>query len=201
MSNPLYETSIQTGISITFWMKTTENNLSGTIFSFSDETDQTKLFFTPNAWLKYQSPTANFEVNNPSQPTDAISPNEWHYVSVCVKTDGYFIYIDGEKAYEQTVDTGEFDFNEVINNITQLSFLTFGHGSGVDAQQMWLDDFRVYRNVVTEKETNVPSLDEIEEDPSIIFGLEDCTTPWWSAFTDLVTATGDKTIQIGRAHV
>ncbi len=196
VSNPLLNVKIQTGASVTFWVKTTANNLSATIFSFMDEEEQTKLFFTPNAWLKYQGAGASFEVNNPSQPTDALTADEWHYVALSVKTDGFFIYIDGEKAYEQTAD-GSFDFNEIVNNITTLPYFYLGYGSGSDAQQMWVDDVRVYRNVVTDKETALPSLDEVEEDNSIIIGSEDCTTPWWSAFSDLVTATGDKTIHFG----
>ena len=97
-NNPLANVKLQKGASLTMWFKTSEDNLSGAIFSFSNEGNSEHLFFTPNAWLKYQGPDGTYEVNNPaSTQTGAFTPNEWHYLALSIQTDGYFIYIDGEK--------------------------------------------------------------------------------------------------------
>ena len=104
-TNPLYDVKIQTGASVTFWVKTAENNLSGAILSFANEDNSIKTFFTPNAWLKFDSPSASLDINNPtSTVTNALTPNEWHYVALIMRTDGYTIYIDGEQAFEDTVE-------------------------------------------------------------------------------------------------
>ena len=57
-TNPLYGVKIQTGASVTFWVKTAENNLQGAILGFATEDNSTKVFFTPNTWLRFNSPSA-----------------------------------------------------------------------------------------------------------------------------------------------
>ncbi len=161
LTNPLYGVKIQTGASLTFWVKTTEDNLKGAIYSFTDEEDSKNLFFTPNAWLNYRSSTASFDVNNPeTNVTHAISPDEWHYVAMIIRTNGYTIYINGEKQFEEIMENegDTYAYSEFVSSLRDLPFLYLGYGSGVEPQKMWIDDLSVYRNIITAKEVTVPQI-------------------------------------------
>lgn len=154
-NNPLANVKLQKGASLTMWFKTSEDNLSGAIFSFSNEDNSEHLFFTPNAWLKYQGPDGTYEVNNPaSTQTGAFTPNEWHYLALSIQTDGYFIYIDGEKKYEEKVEG--FDFSKIVDAFFSLPYFYVGYGSSTQPKTLWVDDIKVYRNVITQKEIKVP---------------------------------------------
>ena len=157
-TNPLYGVKIQTGASLTFWVKTSENNLSGAIYSFANEDNSTKLFFTPNTWMHYDSPYTTIDVNNPSTVvTNAISPDEWHYVAMIIRTDGYDIYIDGEKCFDETIESS-YDYSHLVSSFIEMPYLYLGYGSNVEPQKMWIDDLSVYRNIITTKEIAVPSI-------------------------------------------
>ncbi len=164
-TNPLYDVKIQTGASVTFWVKTAENNLSGAILSFANEDNSIKTFFTPNAWLKFDSPSASLDINNPtSTVTNALTPDEWHYVALIMRTDGYTIYIDGEQAFEDTVEAEHnYNYTQLVSSFIEMPFLYFGYGSDVEPQKMWVDDISVYRNIITQKEISVPTISGGEE--------------------------------------
>lgn len=160
-TNPLYGVKLQAGASISMWIKTAKDNLNGAIFAFCNEDNSKRLFFTPNAWLRYESAGGSFEVNNPSgTPTEAFTPDEWHYLAMSVKNDGYTIYIDGELKFSLQAKEGDgsFDFSQIVQSFAELSFLYLGYGSGVEPEKMWVDDVKIYRNLITSKETAVPAV-------------------------------------------
>ncbi|GAO29066.1 LamG-like jellyroll fold domain-containing protein [Geofilum rubicundum] len=156
-TNPLTEVKLQTGASLTMWIKTTENNLSGAIFSFTSEDHTERLFFSPNAWLSYNGGNGSYEANNPDNgPTNLLTPDEWHFLALSIKTDGYFVYVDGEKVLEETVT--DFDFSHLVNAMSTLPYFYLGYGSDSQPQTMWIDDVKIYRNVITSKEIAVPAV-------------------------------------------
>ena len=75
--NPLYNVKVQTGVSVTMWVKTAADNLEGAIFSFANEDNSERIFFTPNAWLHRDSLSVSGEVNKPTQAsTPPFTANE-----------------------------------------------------------------------------------------------------------------------------
>ncbi|MGQ1945988.1 LamG-like jellyroll fold domain-containing protein [Geofilum sp. OHC36d9] len=160
--NPLKNVSLQTGASLTMWVKTSEGNLNGAIFSFANEDDSEKLFFTPNGWLSYTSEDDSYEVNNPADvETDLLIADEWHYLAIIIKTNGYIIYVDGESKLEATII--DYDFSKIIEAFSNFSYLYLGYGSSTQPQPMWIDDLMIYRNVITEKEIAVPEVSNVAE--------------------------------------
>ena len=163
LNNPLYNVKVQAGVSITMWVKTVADNLDGAIFSFSNEDNSHRLFFTPNAWLRYDSIGNSFEANNPQKVvTGALAPDKWHYVALSIKNDGYFIYIDGEKKFEEvnTQSNGSYNFSGIVKSLTEVPYLYLGYGSSVQPNKMWVDDLKIYRNIITAKEIAVPTITE-----------------------------------------
>jgi hypothetical protein len=171
--NPVFGASIQKGVSFTFWIKTTADNLTSPIFAINNGDGTEKFFFTPNGWLSYSRDGSTFDINNPaSSVTDLLSPDEWHYLSLIVNTDGYIIYVDGEQKMNESqsaVDAeslklvDDFDFLGVIDAFVRLPYLSLGYDSPGNSQTLWIDDFNVYRNIITEKQTAVPEVSEVGE--------------------------------------
>jgi hypothetical protein len=83
--------------------------------------------------------------------------------------------------------------------MASVPYLYIGYGSGVPTQEMWIDDLTLYRNEITEAEIRIPGTGGSgeEESPYIVIGNEDMTTPYNTAFSDLVTLTGDGIIHFG----
>ena len=172
--NPLSGASIQKGVSFTFWVKTTADNLTSPIFAINSEDGTEKFFFSPNGWLSYTSSEGiTYEIDNPANNvTNLLIPDQWHYLSLIVKTDGYTIYVDGEQKINssQAGDTEEalesvdnFDFLGVIDAFVRLPYLSFGYGSQGNSQSLWIDDFSVFRNIITDKEIAVPEVSVVGE--------------------------------------
>lgn len=208
ISNPLNKVKIQNGVSFTFWMKQNTTavpasdeekgqDLEGALFSFQNENGTQRMFFTANGWLSYDGVDGTYEDNNPSDyKTGVMSADEWHYVALIVRNNGYALYVDGLKKIDKEV-TG-FDFNKITRFMASVPYLYIGYGSSVSTQEWELDDFSVYRNQITANEIKVPGTGGGEEENNYIpVGNKDCTTGWWSAFSDVVSMKGNQTIHMG----
>ena len=164
--NPLYNVKVQTGVSVTMWVKTAADNLEGAIFSFANEDNSERIFFTPNAWLHRDSLNVSGEVNKPTQAsTPPFTADEWHYMALIITNQGYTLYIDGEKSSEEVASTeaASFDYPSLVQAFPRLPYLYLGYGSPVQPKAMRVDDVRVYRNVITAKEIAVPAVSGGEE--------------------------------------
>jgi hypothetical protein len=164
--NPLYNVKVQTGVSVTMWVKTAADNLEGAIFSFANEDNSERIFFTPNAWLHRDSLNVSGEVNKPTQAsTPPFTAGEWHYMALIITNQGYTLYIDGEKSSEEVASTeaASFDYPSLVQAFPRLPYLYLGYGSPVQPKSMRVDDVRVYRNVITAKEIAVPAVSGGEE--------------------------------------
>lgn len=198
-SNPLQFNTLQEAASLTGWVKLNESNEDTPIFCFSDESGSKKLIFTANSDLYYNEEKLNTK-------SLLLTAGEWHWFSVAVKPDSYAIYIDGI-AVDESVSEDEsvvasrvVASGEVMNFMAEASKLYFGYGSEERPGKMWIDEVSVYKNLITEKEIAKPELPEIddsgdgggeEEDSKIIVGNEDCSTPFFGAFSPILTSQGD----------
>lgn len=164
--NPLNAIKVQNGVSLTFWYKqvsATSDKEGGTggvdlfraIFSFQNEKQTQKLFFTSNAWIGYKNDSDFFEDNNPnSNKTGLIVPNSWHYVAMAVTNKGYFVCVDGVEKIRKEI--AEFDFSKIVSFMASAPFLYIGHGTTDCSTEFHLNDLKIYRNVITEKEVAIP---------------------------------------------
>lgn len=66
--NPLIGADIQTGVSLSFFVKPTKTDNTGALISFSDGTN--KLYFTANAFLSYTGTGGYLDVNDPEKALD-----------------------------------------------------------------------------------------------------------------------------------
>jgi hypothetical protein len=193
MANPLLNVKVQNGISLTFWVKqsdaSAEQDLKGALFSFQNEDGSRKMFFTANGWISYQGAEGNFEDRNPNNAaTPVMTAGEWHYLALAITNTGYSIYVDGEAVVQQETNSLE----QMVQFMATAPYLYIGNGSGVEPGEWWMDNLTVYRNVVTSKEIAVPTVSGGNEFQEIItVGATDFSTGWWSAFSDLISATGD----------
>jgi len=204
INNPLNAAKIQNGVSLTFWFKQLapeegeKQDLQGAIFAFGNENAAQRVFFTANGWLNYDGPDGTYEHNNPaSVETGILSPaGEWHYVALSVTNTGYFVFVDGVEKINHT-ETG-FDCSKIVQFMASAPKLYIGYGSGAQPKEMWIDDLNIYRNQITNVQTEVPVTNGGGEETNyIIVGEEDCSTGWWSAFSDFITITGNQTMHMG----
>lgn len=193
--NPLKSVTIQNGVSLTFWVKQTQGDLSGSLFSFQNETGTQKVSFSANGWLSYEGASDSYELYNPSDTiTGLMTTGEWHYVAVMIRSDGYSVYVDGESKLD--VDVSDFNFSEIIQFMATAPYLYIGSNS---TKSWMLDDLTIYRNQITSTQIATPSKGGSGVDTSdyTIVGNEDFSTPWWTAFSDMVTMSGDDTMHFG----
>lgn len=202
INNSLNSVKVQNGVSLTFWTKQVSQtdetqDLEGALFSFQNENGAQKLFFTANGWLSYDGIDGKYEVNNPSgYKTGMISPNEWHYVAMTIRDDGYAVYVNGERKIDTQIT--DFDFSKIVQFMASAPYLYIGQGSDTQTGEWMIDDLTIYRNQITDSQIKVPGTGGGEEENKyIIVGNEDMTTAWWTEFSDLVTMTGDQTMHFG----
>nr|WP_321452890.1 LamG-like jellyroll fold domain-containing protein [uncultured Carboxylicivirga sp.] len=167
-TNPLQGEELKHGASLTMWIKTsgnsdevepvtTDENLSAAIFSFSNEDESQKLFFTSNGWLNYSGDGDRYEVNNPATKiTNIISTDKWHFLSVVLKRNGYSVYVDGENKLEENVI--EFDFSTIVQSLAEVSYLNLGFGGTNQPNKIWIDDVKVYSDIIITADVQAPNL-------------------------------------------
>ena len=135
--NPLIGADIQTGVSFSFFVKSTKTDHTGALISFSDGTN--KLYFTANAFLSYTGTGGYLDVNDPEvSVTNAMPYGTWHYVALTFTEKGYAIYIDGTKKYDtnnhasissgktRAVSVGDFDYSNMIDLLSTASYINLG---------------------------------------------------------------------------
>ena len=196
------------GVSLTFWVKqhlaeaegdeeVPEQDLTGALFAFENENATSRLFFTANGWLRYEGMDGEYEENNPATvKTGMMSPNEWHYVAVSITKSGYFVYVDGMRKIDKT--EVKFDCSKLVQFMANAPTIYIGYGADSPTQEMWVDDVKIYRNMITSREINVPKkgsgAEEVDLSKWILVGADDNSTPFWSAWSDYVNLTGNGTI-------
>lgn len=169
MTNPLSKVTVQNAVSMTFWMKqelipvpdseeVQPQDLTGALFAFENENATGKMFFTANGWIHYEGADGNWDENNPAvYPTGYMAaPGEWHYVALIVRNSGYAIYVDGQKKTDKTVT--DFDCSKLVKFMNNVNTLYIGYGSETTTAPWKLDDLKIYRNSITDKEIARPNI-------------------------------------------
>lgn len=208
--NPLNSYKVQNGVSITFWIKqalltdpeteeTLDPDLTGALISFQSSDGAQRMFITANGWLKYEAVDGEYEATNPeSVKTGMLNPtDEWHYVAISVRNDGYSIFVDGNQRLNEKVQQSDFDFSKIVQFMASVPYIYIGYGSDTETQEMWIDDITIYRNQITATQQAMPSLggegafEYLVGDPIITVGAEDNSAAWWTAFSNYFRMPAD----------
>lgn len=208
LANPLNKVELQKAVSLTFWMMQpvevvddaeVPQDLESPLISFVNDTGNGRLYINANGGISYNAADGEWEDNNPSVATTGyLKPGEWHYVALAIDNDGYDIYVDGDlKTSKPVID---FDCSKIVKFANKVPTMTIG---APETASRWLiDDLKVYRNKITDKEVKRPSIggggggDEpvIDFSKWVLLGNEDNSTGFWSAWAPYVNLTGDGTI-------
>ena len=191
--NPLLNVKVQNAVSFTFWVKQSAEDNAGALLSFQNVEGSQKMFFTANGQINFNGVDYAQRQSEPS----LFTAEEWYYVAVAVTYTGYTIHINGEKAAERIVTSSDADYaswEELVQFMATAPYLYIGNGSGQQPAEWWLDDFKLYRNTITGKEKATPVKgggggNAFQE--FITVGATDFTTGWWSAFSEVVSTTGN----------
>ncbi len=200
INNPLASTTVQNGVSMTFWMKqgtpsaevepqadeaeepvVEPQDLTGALIAFENENATSLTFFTANGWLSYTGVDGEWEDNNPAKfETGYITPGDWHYVALIVRDNGYGIYVDGQLKVDKKV--GDFDFSKILRQMNNVSTLYIGKGSESETAPWMIDDLKIYRNQITEKEIARPNLGGGSSGPGGPSGYQPVTPIYYNTF-------------------
>lgn len=167
IANPLKGANIQTGVSLSFFVKSTKKDHTGALISFSDGTN--KLYFTANAFMSYTGTGGYLDVNDPAVSiTNAIPVGDWHYVALTFTEDGYAIYIDGVKKYDtnnhasissgksRAISVGSFDYSNLVDLLKSSTYLYIGYGSDTETAEAYYDDLKIWTNTFSENDAIGP---------------------------------------------
>ncbi|MCC8120245.1 MAG: hypothetical protein LIP09_16095 [Bacteroidales bacterium] len=169
----------------------------------SDDAVYGSLAFTANGMIHYDATDGEFTDNDPDEyKTGYFTPDEWHYVALVIRSDGYGIYVDGMRKVDKVVP--KFDCMKMVEFMNNASKVYLNYNTS-EAPALLIDDLTFYRNEITSKQIASPKKGnagggstggEEEEDTTnwVMVGLEDNTTGWWSAWSESVNLTGDGTI-------
>ena len=163
MPNPLYGKTLDTGATIAFWVKRTDDNLYDGLFSFNN--GDARFFMTGNVYLGYNNGAGNWlDINQPGTvQTDYLPVNRWNFVVVTInrnKNTGISIYVNGTAQNTNNIYNGKlngtdvtakggFDYNLIVDLLTASQNLYFGKGSFWGSPDVRLDDIIVYDKVLS----------------------------------------------------
>ncbi len=155
--NPLNDVTLQNGISVTMWLKTSGESVDGAICSFTNADNSQYLYFTENGGMGYASTETTYdEINNSADTiTNLLSADEWHFIAILFGTDSYSYYVDGEEALNVALD--DFDFETALYLAPNYTNFKVGFGSSTQPDSLWVDDIKVYRNIIGDAKIAVPT--------------------------------------------
>lgn len=216
IANLFNNVKLQNGAAITFAVKVDcaegeEMDLKRPIFSFgSDDAQGARFYFTPNGQLVYTKPgqlqSLDLDENDPdTYKTGILTPNEWHFVALQLGQKGYQLYVDGKKSLSGYQPEGAaattFSYQTLLDSIQALPYLyigTTGEQLGTaEYGSLSVDNVTLIRNQMNEKDWNkVPTGNGGSTEDEAVYvpvGAEDCSTAWWSAFSDYFTIPANQT--------
>lgn len=162
LPNPLTAATLQAGASLTFWLKPSAQDESGTLFSFASGDLSSALTFAGNGDVTFQAPGSSFVSPSGNSLSGLLTADEWHYLAVVFNINGYSIYVDGESIVGH--EPADFDFTLIRDFLMEAPHLYLAYGNSNPPGEFCLNDLKVYRNVVTEKEIAVPAVKPPGED-------------------------------------
>ncbi|MDE5883080.1 MAG: LamG domain-containing protein [Muribaculaceae bacterium] len=169
LTNPLNQVTLQEAASFTFWMmqpvvnvtdadgneSALPQNLNGPILTFENETGNGRLVINPNGGFSYKAADGDLVENDPAVATTGyLTQGVWHYVAIILNDEGYEWWVDGDRKVSKEITN--FDCSKIVKFVNNVPVMTIGASDNNGL--LLLDDLKVYRNVITEKEIKRPNL-------------------------------------------
>lgn len=222
LANPYNGVKLQNGAAITFVVKIdadvaedgTEGDVDLTrpLISFGTDANNATaahFYFTANGQMVYekagQLQSLNLNENDPaSVKTGMLTPNEWHFVALQVSDDGYQFYVDGKKSVSgstSSTSATSFQYKSLVEAINTLPYLYIGGDSQLPAADstnvVSIDNVTLIRNMMEEKDWNKKAEPgNIDTNIYLPVGSEDCSTGFWSQFSDYFQIPQNATLHL-----
>ena len=138
----------ESGISVTFWAKQPVVDKQSTLFAFGDlqMTDVVKF----NAGGQVVSiGSSEYTSPEPAAVDTILTDDKWTFLAVLIESTGYKVYVDGGLSYSVAAD-----LSSLVTKIVAAPLFILG-GSSADT---YIDNVKIYRNSITEKEYKRPSV-------------------------------------------
>lgn len=165
--NPFYGSDIEEGITLSFWVKRTDNNVWDALLGFYNKTKGTRLYMSGGTYIGYNNNAGNWmDINYPTAYNgNPIAVGKWHFVTVTISrkaTSGIVIYVDGKKVSDCTCSGSlngtditkatAFDYNLIIEHVIDCSKLTLGYGSFWGSPDVCFDDLIIHNRILSRQE-------------------------------------------------
>jgi arabinan endo-1,5-alpha-L-arabinosidase len=165
--NPFYNKEIGEGLTISFWVKCKEDNQWDAIWSFYNSSTKKRLYMTGNAYFGFNNNTGNWiDINHPTTvKTNYLPVGKWTLATITISREkGIELYINGtRKSYRNysydgsqngntIADYNDFDYNEIVDFITESQYFYLGYGSFWGSADACYDDLLIYSKVMTTTE-------------------------------------------------
>ncbi len=114
------------------------------------------LVFTANGMIHYDATDGEYKDNDPEEYlTGYFTADEWHYVALVIRSDGYGIYIDGMRKVDKVVP--KFDSMKMVEFMNKAAKVYVNYDLDItEAPALMIDDLTFYRNEITSKEITRP---------------------------------------------
>lgn len=167
ISNPFYRNDIEEGITLSFWVKRTDNNAWDALLGFYNKTKGTRFYMSGAAYVGYNNNAGNWvDINYPTAYNgNPITVGKWHFVTITISrkaTSGIVIYVDGSKVTDYTCNgslngaditrTTAVDYNLIMEHIADCSKLTLGYGSFWGSPDVCFDDLIIHNRILSRQE-------------------------------------------------
>lgn len=196
IANPFNGVKLQSGAGIAFYVKVDTLDLERPLFSFGAEDESVgRFYFTANGQLSYSKPgqlqSLNLNENDPAvYKTGILDADKWHFVALQLTTTGYQLYVDGNKSLSGSAASDRetsFSYQTLVDFIQSAPYIYIGTNQiGDDHTGLCIDEMTLVRNQMEEKDWNKKP-GSAGSEPSKVYvpvGTEDCSTPWWTEFSD-----------------
>lgn len=219
MFNPMYNTTVQEGVSMTFFIRQAgpteeqvalskgekvpegvlpyKQDVTSALFKWESEDGAHSLILDNNGGLIYDGADGTFNINLPANVQTGLldDPAEWHYVALSIHSKGYFVYVDGKKRINETVSS--FDMTKIGQFMANAPTLYIGY-DGANINEEWnIDEITWYRNTITSAQTTDPRKPADTKDWSVKVGSEGCTDGFFVPKSDFFTIEPGQTFHIG----
>lgn len=165
--NPFYRGAIDEGITLSFWVKRTDDNVWDALFGFYNKTDGSRLYMSGGSYVGYNNNAGDWvDINSPTAYSgNPITVGKWHFVTITISrksTSGIVMYVDGTKVTDCTCSgslngtdiarASAFDYNLIMEHIVDCSKLTLGYGSFWGSPDVCFDDLIIHNRILSRQE-------------------------------------------------
>lgn len=159
-ANPLRNEALD-GLTVSMWVKRTDDIPWDAIWSFYNQSANTRLYLTGNSYIGFNNGADWFDINHPEAIlSENIPVGKWTLVTLTVsRQEGCTLYINGYKIrsikFQGACDGTDitqaklFDYNLVVDFIRSCPNFYLGYGSFWGSTDVRVDDIMIYNRELT----------------------------------------------------